>query len=272
MNLTIGGTIQVCGVTVPNIAGGFGASKKSMLAQHIADIHGKDLRHVNEAVNKNKKRFKAGVDFLDLKGGNFVVDLVDSGIITRNAVNAANNIYLLSERGYAKLIKIFEDDVSWDKYDELLDGYFQMRDEQSSRGPKTQAEIIAEIAQFNVKQEQQYKVLDGRVGSLEDTMRIDGSQERKINRKGKRKVMECLGGSKSNAYKEISRKVFSHFWSEFNQYFEIPRYGELPRIQFDEGLNFIEEWSPSTSMRLEIRTINAQQHMNLAGQDGGSND
>lgn len=272
MNLIIEGTTEVCGITVPNIAGGFGQDKKSMLAQHIADIHVKDLRHVNEAVNKNKKRFKEGIDFLDLKGGNFVVDLVDSGIITRNAVNAANNIYLLSERGYAKLLKIFDDDLAWDKYDELLDGYFQMRDEQSSRGPKTQAEIIAEIAQFNVKQEHQYKVLDGRVGSLEDTMRIDGSQERKINRKGKRKVMECLGGSKSTAYKEISRKVFSHFWSEFNQYFEIPRYGELPRIQFDEGLNFIEEWSPSTSMRLEIRTINAQQHMNLAGQDGGSND
>ncbi|MEV9639227.1 hypothetical protein ABZ756_00860 [Mammaliicoccus sciuri] len=35
-------------------------------------------------------------------------------------------------------------------------------------------------------------MLDGRVGSLEDTMRIDGSSGQKINRKGKRKVMECL--------------------------------------------------------------------------------
>lgn len=271
-NIKIKGKTEVSGITVPNIAGGFGEEKKSMLAKHIADIHEKDLRHVNESINKNWKRFKVGVDILDVKEEQFVVDLVDSEIFTRNAINAANNIYLLSERGYAKLLKVFEDDLAWDKYDELLDGYFQMRDEQPKVQPQTQAEIIAALAQYNVVQEQQYKALDGRVDSLEDTMRIDGSQEKKINRKGKRKVMECLGGGKSKAYQEISKKVFSHFWGEFNRYFDIPRYGELPRIQFEEALHFIEEWSPNTSMRIEIRTLNGQQHMNLPEQDGGSDD
>ena len=271
-NITIKGTTEVCGITVPNIAGGFGEDKKSMLAQHVAEIHGKDLRHVNESVNKNRKRFKNGIDVIDLTGTEFVVDLVDSGIFTRNAINAANNIYLLSERGYAKLLKVFEDDLAWDKYDELLDGYFQMRDEQREAEPKTQAEIVAALAQHNVEQEKQYKALDGRVDLLEDTMRIDGSQEQKVNRKGKRKVMDSLGGGKSKAYQEISRKVFSHFWSEFNRYFEIPRYGELPRVQFDEALHFIEEWSPNTSMRLEIKTLNGQQQLKLSEQDGGNND
>lgn len=270
--LTIKGTTEVSGVIVPNIAGGFGKDKKSMLAHHVAGIHAKPLFKVNEAINNNRKRFKDNVDVIDVKARQeFAIHLVDSGIITRNAINAANNIYLLSERGYAKLLKVFEDDLAWDKYDELLDGYFQMRDEQRETEPKTQAEIIAALAQQNVAHEKQYKVLDGRVGTLEDTMRIDGSQEQKINRKGRRKVMESLGGGRSKAYQEISRKVFSNFWGEFNRYFEIPRYGELPRIQFDEAIHFIEEWSPNTSMRLEINTLNGQQHMHLAEQDGGSN-
>ncbi|WP_255428441.1 ORF6C domain-containing protein [Sporosarcina sp. resist] len=192
--------------------------------------------------------------------------------MTKAQIGNSKNIYLLSERGYAKLLKVFEDDLAWDKYDELLDGYFQMRDEQLEAEPKTQSEIIAALAQHNVVQEKQYKVLDGRVGSLEDTMRIDGSQEQRINRKGKRKVMESLGGGKTKAYQEISRRVFSLFWGEFNKYFEIPRDGELPRIRFDEALHFIEEWSPNTGMRLEIKTLNGQQHMKLPEQDGGNND
>ncbi|MET3658900.1 ORF6C domain-containing protein [Sporosarcina psychrophila] len=84
--------------------------------------------------------------------------------------------------------------------------------------------------------------------------------------------MESLGGGKSKAYQEISRRVFSLFWGEFNKYFEIPRYSELPRIRFDEALYFVGEWSPNTIMRLEIKTLNGQQHLKLSEQDGGSND
>lgn len=271
-NLTIKGTTEVCGISVPNIAGGFGEEKKSMLAQHIGEIHGKENRQVNEAINNNRKRFKENIDVIDLKQIDQTDLFLESGILTKAQIGNSKNIYLLSERGYAKLLKVFEDDLAWDKYDEILDGYFQMRDEQRETEPKTQAEIIAALAQHNVVQEKQYKVLDGRVGSLEDTMRIDGSQEKRVNRKGKGKVMECLGGGKSKAFQEISKRVFSHFWNEFNQYFEIPRYGELPRIRFDEALHFIGEWSPNTGMRLEIKTLNGQQHMSLPEQDGGNND
>lgn len=36
-------------------------------------------------------------------------------------------IYLLSERGYAKLLKILEDDKAWEQYEKIVDGYFNMR-------------------------------------------------------------------------------------------------------------------------------------------------
>jgi len=123
------GTTTICGVSVPKITGGFGEDKKAMLAKTIADIHGKEIRSVNQAVNMNRERFVDGIDVIDLKGTEFAIHLIDSEIMTRNAVNAANNIYLLSERGYAKLLKIFDDDLAWDKYEAILDEYFHMRDE-----------------------------------------------------------------------------------------------------------------------------------------------
>lgn len=46
---------------------------------------------------------------------------------TQNAWNRAKNIYLLSERGYAKLLKIMDDEKAWEIYDELVDNYFNMR-------------------------------------------------------------------------------------------------------------------------------------------------
>ena len=47
-------------------------------------------------------------------------------------MNASKNIYLLSERGYAKLLKILEDDVAWEQYDKLVDGYFTLRAKEKS--------------------------------------------------------------------------------------------------------------------------------------------
>ncbi|QTD40600.1 ORF6C domain-containing protein [Sporosarcina sp. Te-1] len=99
---------------------------------------------------------------------------------------------------------------------------------------------------------------------LKDHMRINGAQEQRINMNARGKVMECLGGKDSNAYKEIGKKAFSQFWREFKAYFEIPRYGELPKKRFEEALQFIQEWSPNTALRIEIKKMNSQQHLRLA--------
>lgn len=67
------------------------------------------MKRINELINRNRKRFKDGIDILDLKIENFAVTLSDLGF-SQNQINASSNIYLLSERGYAKLLKILEDE------------------------------------------------------------------------------------------------------------------------------------------------------------------
>ena len=108
---------EVEGMKFHDIEGGFGEGKKAMLVKEIANIHGRDTGKVNELINKNIIRFKNGIDILDLKGSNFDILLKDNGIYTQNALNRSENIYLLSERGYAKLLKILEDDVAWEQYE-----------------------------------------------------------------------------------------------------------------------------------------------------------
>lgn len=134
-NITINGLIKIDNMRFTDIEGGFGEGKKAMLVKDIANIHGKALKHINEAINKNKNRFKQGVDIIDLRGTGFEVDLVDFGILTQNSINRSSNIYILSERGYAKLLKILEDDVAWERYDKLVDEYFTMRYKYSYNNP-----------------------------------------------------------------------------------------------------------------------------------------
>lgn len=108
------------------IEGGFGEGKKAMLVKDIAVIHNQPLKEINRRINDNIKRFKTGIDIIDFLSGSEPLRKFaeDNGLI---GSNRTQHVYLLSERGYAKLLKILEDDKAWEIYDELVDNYFNMR-------------------------------------------------------------------------------------------------------------------------------------------------
>lgn len=124
--LKILGTEKIGSFEFTGIEGGFGENKKAMLVRDIAVIHGKEVRQINQAINMNRKRFKDGIDVIDFlnQSNGFRKFAEDNGLI---GSNRTQHVYLLSERGYAKLLKILEDDKAWEIYDELVDNYFNMR-------------------------------------------------------------------------------------------------------------------------------------------------
>lgn len=105
---------------------------------------------INELINKNLKRFKSGVDLLDLKHI-LQKDVFSDYGFTKAQWGNANNIYLLSERGYAKLLKILEDDKAWEIYDELVDNYFNMRQTIKTDNKALVANKRLEIMEENAK-------------------------------------------------------------------------------------------------------------------------
>ncbi len=131
------------------IEGGFGEGKKSMLVKDIAEIHQSTVKRINELINRNKKRFKEDIDIIDLLSDeNFKVVLNDLNFSTKTISNS-NNIYLLSERGYSKLLKILEDDTAWEIYDQLVDNYFAMRQSIESENKALLADKRLEIMEQN---------------------------------------------------------------------------------------------------------------------------
>lgn len=105
--------------------------------------------------------------------------------------------------------------------------------------------------------------VEQRVDNLENTMNIDYAQQQQLKNFAKEVVVNALGGKSAKAYRykaedgsKISAQAFSRFWHDFNDYFCINAYANLPRIKFAEALEYINRWQPPTNMQLEIGRIN----------------
>lgn len=133
--LIVLGKQEICGCEFTGIEGGFGEGKKCISVKDVSIIHNKKAMHINELINNNIKRFGEN-DIIDLLGiGLSDLEIKNFGY-SQQAINSyrglkakglTSGIYVLSERGYAKLLKIMDDDKAWEIYDKFVDEYFTMR-------------------------------------------------------------------------------------------------------------------------------------------------
>lgn len=125
-NLVIRGTQTIEGKEVRVIEGGFGEGQKCMLASDIAEQHEVEQKYLNRLITKNLKRFSNN-DLINLCDENFKVLSEHLGLITSNVQKYC---YLLSERGYTKLVAMMANDneKKWEVMDKLVDDYFRMRE------------------------------------------------------------------------------------------------------------------------------------------------
>jgi len=142
-----------------------------------------------------------------------------------------------------------------------MNRFNEMRDQLSKPKVLSEKEQLKASMKLTLEANETLEEHNERISELENNMRIDGVQERKLQNKGNHVVLESLSGKESPAYKEISRKAFSAMWRDFKNHFMIPRFSELPKVQFEEGLRFVGMWQPSTSLKIEIDNLNRQQTM-----------
>ena len=129
LQIVIEGTSRVHDIDIPNIYGGFGPKQKSITDKTIAELHNMKPYHIRELINRNKNQFENAVELIDLKRIVQNDTLLDLGY-AKQSITQAKNIYLLSERGYMKLIKIMDTQLAWDIYNELLETYFYLREKE----------------------------------------------------------------------------------------------------------------------------------------------
>ncbi len=100
--------------------------------------------------------------------------------------------------------------------------------------------------------------IDGRVTDLENNMVIDYGQQQTLKNEVNKVVVKALGGKESNAYKEVSKKVFSEINHDIQEKFTVNSRNNVPKKRFDEAIAFIKSWSPSQGTKWMIDGCNAQ--------------
>jgi prophage antirepressor-like protein len=97
-----------------------------------------------------------------------------------------------------------------------------------------------------------------RVTKLENTMNIDYGQQHSLSELISSRVIELVGGKKSNAYREIGRKVFSEINHDYKDYFNVNSRANTPRLKYEEAVEYVKNWIPSTNTMMLIKDCNAQ--------------
>lgn len=132
------------GFDIPIVEGGFGEDSKIVSALTISKIHSIPLKIINQSINRliSKERLRVNIDYIDMFASNDLkVTASDLGWITSNS---QKQCFILSERGYTKLIKYMDDDSSWDVMEQFIDEYFSMRKELNSTAQK-KAQLLLTI-------------------------------------------------------------------------------------------------------------------------------
>lgn len=215
--VVVNGIVDVEGMKFHDIEGGFGEGKKAILVKEIAEIHGRELRVINQNIERNRLRFKDGIDIVDLKS---VIqndrDLLNNLGFSNSSIANSNCIYMLSERGYAKLLKILEDDVAWEQYEKLVDGYFNMRGQTlntSELSPELQMfkqifDTVAKQQLENKQMKEEIKETKEEIQGIRDIVAINTTNWRKDTSSLISKISLKLGGYENiNLLREESYRI-----------------------------------------------------------------
>ena len=255
-NVKVNGLVNIEGTKFHDIEGGFGEGKKAMLVKEIANIHGREVKKVNELINNNRKRFKDDVDIIDLKTGLSKGLVLEMGFTNAQYGNA-NNIYLLSERGYSKLLKILEDDFAWEQYEKLVDGYFNMRGQTKRLSTEEMLELQFRYAK-EVKEE--VKELRDDFTEYKETTPLFTVECKELQALVRKKGVEVLGGKGSQAYidNSLRGKVYADIQHQLKREFQVTKYEAIKRGQFVTAKEIVANYRVPTGLKEEIIKVNNQ--------------
>lgn len=267
--LMLSGTQSFMGKGIPVVSGGFGEGKRCLSDKTIAEIHGMEFKNVRARITYNIKRFKENVDFIDLKQRAYeasTLELLQKLGYAIQSITQAGHIYLLSERGYAKLIKIMDTDKAWEVHDKLIDEYFTMRDE-SDIFNNISVELRAAIAVDKrvTEVEKEVSAVNDDLQEFKKDMPLLALECQKITKAKNRKVVPLLGGHNAPAYKNKSlcKRVYGDLETQMNRQFGVDTYKAIKRNQCDQAVEIIQGYELPMVLEQEIANVNAQIEMRL---------
>ena len=169
--------------------------------------------------------------------------------IYEDSYGRQQNEYLLTRDGFSLLVMGFTGKKALEWKLKYIEAFNKM--EELIKKPLSSQEIMRiQLGMIDDHEE--------RIDKLENTMTVDYGQQRVIGKKVNVRVMHWLEGKHSVAYKSISKKVFSECNRDIQDYFNVNSRNNIPKLKFDDAIDYIESWEPKTNTKMLIRDYNAQ--------------
>jgi len=211
------------GKEIPVVLGGFGSDAKCICDKTVAELHDMESFHVRELIGHNSDRFMDGIDVIDVKKTivqNDGFTICSQLGYSKTMISHADHIYLLSQRGYLKLVKIMDNDLAWEIYNRLLDEYFMMRAQLQSKAELS--DIPKELKMFKLlydslvdavyEQKRQAEALESmtqkvvsvenKVSGIRDVVSLNTDNWREDCRHLLAQISKCSGKTYAEVYSE----------------------------------------------------------------------
>lgn len=162
-------------------------------------------------------------------------------------------MYYMNRDGFSLLAMGFTGKKALQFKLKYIDAFNQMEKQLQQQKPLSLPEQISLIAKG-------YESLSADVKDIKDRMGLPGNMAHSFSKKRNAKIINVLGGKKSNAYcdKNIRAKTYRALFSSYRETFDQDRYSDLPMKDFDKGVDFVNNWYPPFELQQEIQQINAQ--------------
>lgn len=165
-------------------------------------------------------------------------------------------MYLMNRDGFTLLAMGFTGKAALEWKLKYIQAFNEMEKKLSTpQMPKLSKEMQALFLLDDRTQKQEQ-----RLTALENTMTVDYNQQRVLRKSISRSVISALGGEDAPAYidNHVRRKVYSECNRDVQDWFRVNSVGNIPRKRFDEAVEYIQRWKPSTNTVMLIQQTNGQ--------------
>lgn len=167
--------------------------------------------------------------------------------------------YLMNRDGFSLLVMGFTGKAALEWKLKYIQAFNEMEKKLATpQMPKLSKELQALFLLDDRTQRQEQ-----RLSALENTMTVDYDQQRVLRKCISKSVIGSLGGENAPAYTDphVRGKVYSECNRDVQDWFRVNSVGNIPRKRFDEAVEYIQRWKPSTNTVMLIQQSNGQTSM-----------
>lgn len=169
-------------------------------------------------------------------------------------------MYLMNRDGFSLLVMGFTGKAALEWKLKYIAAFNAMEKKLAQRPqmPKLSKELQALFLLDDRTQRQEQ-----RITALENNMVVDYDQQLSLKNAVNHVVVEALGGKNAPAYGDshVRGMVYCEINKDIQMWFRVSSRNSIPRKRFDEAVEYIQRWKPSTNTVMLIQQSNGQTSM-----------